>query len=97
MHCLGSNSCHVIVGHIFLLKYICTCFLGHLLVIANSILKQLIILEHHMEVYNKGGSNANGRTSIFDVSYYQEKKIVPERKQCFSCKCHISDIDIVKL
>ena len=57
--------------------------------IANSILKQLIIPEYHMEVYYKGGSNANGRTSAFDVSHYQVKTVVPERKQCFSSKSHI--------
>ena len=38
-------------------------------------------------------SNANGRTSIFDVSHDYVKKVVPERKQCFSSKCHIYDMD----
>ena len=62
--------------------------------IANSILKQLIIPEYHTGVYHKGSSNANGRTSIFDVSNDYVKKVVPERKQCFfSSKCHISDMD----
>ena len=95
MHCLGSNSSHVIVGLMFRLKYISACFLWQLLVIANSILKQIIIPEYHMGVYHKGGINANGRTSIFDVSHSQVKKVVSERKQCFSSKCHISFIDIV--
>ena len=35
-----------------------------------------------MEVYHKGGSNANGRTSIFNVNHDYVKKVVPERKQC---------------
>ena len=65
--------------------------------IANSILKQTIIQEYHTGVYQKGGSNANGRTLIFDVSHDYVKKVVPERKQCFSSKCHISDIDIDKI
>ena len=34
--------------------------------IANGTLKQLIISEYHMGVYHKGGSNSNGKTSIFD-------------------------------
>ena len=60
-------------------------------------LKQLIIPEYHMGVYHKVGYNANGRTSIFDVSHDYVKNVVPERKQCFSIRCHISDIDIDKL
>ena len=52
-------------SHIFL----CACFLWQLLVITNSILKQLIIPEYHMGVYHKWGSNANGRPAIFDVSH----------------------------
>ena len=39
------------------------------IVIANSILKLLIIPEYHVGVYHKGSSNANDRTLIFDVSY----------------------------
>ena len=56
--------------------------------IASSILKHIVILEYHTGVYHKGGSNANGRTSIFDVSHYFDvsydyvKKVVPERKLC---------------
>ena len=65
------------------MKYICVCFLRQLLIIANSILKQLIIPEYHMGVYHKGGSNANDRSSIFDVSHDNFKKVVPEGKQCF--------------
>ena len=57
--------------------------------IANSILKHLIILEYHMGVYH-----ANDRTSIFDVSHDYVKKVELERKPCFSRKCHISGIDI---
>ena len=79
------------------MKYMCACLLKQLLVCENSILKQLIIPEHHMEVYHKGGSNANDRTSIFDVSHDYVKKVVRERIQCFSSKCRISDIDIDKL
>ena len=48
-------------------------------------------------VYQKGDSNANSRASIFDVSHDKVNKFVSERKQCFSSRCHISDIDIVKL
>ena len=51
--------------------------------IAISTLKQLIILEHHIGVYHKGGRNANGRPSIFGVSNDFVKKVVFERKQCF--------------
>ena len=51
--------------------------------IANIILKQLIIPEYHMGVYHKGSSNANGRTSIFDVSHDYVKKDVPKRKPFF--------------
>ena len=49
--------------------------------IAKSILKQLIIPEYPMGVYHKGGSNANGRNSIFDISHDYVKKVVPERKR----------------
>ena len=97
MYYLNSKSCHVMVCHIFLKKYISTCFPRQRLVIAISTLKQLIILEHHIGVYHKGGRNANGRTSIFDVSHDFVKKFVFERKQCFSSKCNNSDIDIDKL
>ena len=65
--------------------------------IANSILKQLIIPEYHTGVNHKGGSNANGRISIFDVSHDYVKKVAPERNNTFSSNCHISDIDIDKL
>ena len=65
--------------------------------IANSILKQVIIPEYRMWVYSKGGSNANGRTSIFDVRHDYVKKVVPERKRCFLAKATFSDIDIDKL
>ena len=51
--------------------------------VANSILKQLIISEYHTEVCHKGGSYANGRTSIFHISHDNVKKVVPERKQFF--------------
>ena len=61
-----------------------------LLVMANSILKQLITSEYHMRGYNKGGSNANGKTSIVDVS---RKKTLCPKESLFSRKCHISDID----
>ena len=50
-----------------------------------------------MGVYHKGGNNADERTLIFDVSHDDVKNVVPERKQRFSSKCHISDIDIYKL
>ena len=43
------------------------------------------------------GSNANGRTSIFDINHYQVMKVVPERKHCFLANISIVDIDIVKL
>ena len=69
MHYLGSNSCHVIVSHIFLMKYICIYFLRQLT------LKQLIIPEYHMGVYHKRGSKANGKTSIFNVSHDYAKKL----------------------
>ena len=64
--------------------------------IGNSILKQLIIPEYRTGVYHKWVSNANGRASIFDVSYDYLKKVVPKRKQCFSSKSHFSDINIVQ-
>ena len=50
-----------------------------------------------MAVRHKGGSSANGNTAIFDFSQDYVKKVVPERKQCFSSKCRISDIDNDKL
>ena len=56
-----------------------TCFL----VIAYSILNQLVFQEYNMGVYNKRGSNANGRTLIFDVSNDYVKKVVPERNYLF--------------
>ena len=65
------------------MKCICACFPMQLLVIANIILKQLINPEYHMRVDRKWGSNANGKTSIFDVSYdymYVEKKMCPKEK-----------------
>ena len=52
--------------------------------IANSILNQFIIPEYHMGVYHKGCDNANDINSIFDVSHDYVKKVVPERKHCFS-------------
>ena len=64
--------------------------------IANSILKQQIISEYHMGVNLKGDGNSNDRTSIFDVSHVYVKRVVSERKQCFSSKCCISDIDVDK-
>ena len=77
-------SLEIVVGHIFLITYMCVCFLGQLHVISNNILKQLIIPEYHMGVYQKGGSNANGRTWIFDISHDCVRKVVPEKiKQCF--------------
>ena len=86
MYCLGSNSCHMIVCHIYLINYINALFLRQLPVIANNTLKQLIIPEYHIGVYYKGNSNANGRTSIFDASHDYVKKVVSKRKQCFSCE-----------
>ena len=65
--------------------------------IANIILKQLFIPEYHIGVNHKWGSNANGKTSIFALSNEYLKKVVPERKQCFTSKWHISDIDLDKL
>ena len=65
--------------------------------------KQYNIPEYHTGVYHKGGRNANGRSSIFEVSYYFDvshdyvMKVMLNRKQCFCSKCHISDIDIDKL
>ena len=79
MYDLGSISCHVLVCHVFLMKYICSLFLMQLLVIVNITLKQLIIREHHIGVYHKRGSIANGRTSIFDGSQNYVKKVVSER------------------
>ena len=61
------------------MKYIWACFPRQLLVLANRILKQLSIPEYYMGVYHKGGSNANGRTSILDASHDYVKKVVPER------------------
>ena len=78
MHNLSSNSCQVIVDHIFLMKYISACSLRQFLTIVKSILKTLIIPEYLTGVYHKGGSNANGRTRHDYV-----RKVVPERKQCF--------------
>ena len=97
MHYLGSNSCHLIVNseianHIFLMKYIWACFLRQLPLVANSIWKQLIIPEYHTGVCHKGGNNASDRNSIFDVSHDYVKKVVSGSKQCFSSKCHISDM-----
>ena len=47
--------------------------------VANSILKQLIISGYYMGVYHKGGSNANDKTSIFDVRHdYVKKQVMPE-------------------
>ena len=63
--------------------------------IVNSILNQFIIPEYYMGVNHKGDSNANDINSIFDVSHDYVKKVVPERKHCFSSKCHISDIYIL--
>ena len=84
MHYLGSSSCHVILCHIFLMKYICACFLRQLLVITNNILKQLIIPDYYIGVYQKGGSIANGKTSIFvGMTIFFLKKVVPERKNIF--------------
>ena len=45
-----------------------------------------------MVVITKGGSNANGKTSIFDVGQDLSK-----RKQCFSCNCHVSNSDFLKI
>ena len=53
MHYLGSNSCHVIVDHIFVMK--CICFLRHFLVIANRISKQLIIPEYITQEFTTKG------------------------------------------
>ena len=75
------------------MKYICTCFLGYILVIANSIMKQRIIPEYHTGVYHKGDNNANDRKSIFDVSHdYVYKKVVSKENTVF-----LADIDIDKL
>ena len=41
--------------------------------------------------------NATGRNSKFDDSHDNIKKVVRERTQCFSGKCHISDSNIDKL
>ena len=38
------------------------------------------------------GVAASGRTLIFDVSHDIENNGVSERKQCFSCKCHVFNI-----
>ena len=86
MYYLGSNSCHVLVCHIFLMNYICALFLMQLPVIADNTLKQLIIPENDRGVHRKGNSNANGRTSIIGVSHDYVKKVVSERKPCFSCE-----------
>ena len=89
MYCLGSNSCHVIVCYILLMKYICALFNMQLFMIANSSLEQFIIPEYHMKVNHKVGSNTNGIHSIFNVSHEYVKNVVPERKQSLSSKCHI--------
>ena len=75
----NALSGFMIVGNIFLMKYMCTCFLRQLFVIA------IIILKYHTGVYHKWGSKANGRDSIFAVSHDYEKKAVPERKQSRFC------------
>ena len=51
-----------------------------------------------MGVYHKSGSNANDKTSIFDVSRdYVKKSCARKKIYIFSSKCHISDMDIDKL
>ena len=64
----------------------------------DCILKQLII-----PVY-KGGSNANGRTSVFSfernfifLDMTRKIKLCSKENNVFFSKCHFSDIDIVKL
>ena len=69
------------------MKYICACFLRQLLVITNNILKQLIIPDYYIGVYQKGGSIANGKTSIFVgmTIFFKKKKLCPKEK-IFSSK-----------
>ena len=50
-----------------------------------------------MRKYHKGDNNANGRSSIFDVSNDCVKRFAPERKKCFPGKWHDFDSDIDKL
>ena len=62
--------------------------------IANDLLKQLIIPEYNTGVYHKGGINTNGRTSIYDISHDDVKKVLL-KNNVFSCL--ISDINVDKL
>ena len=68
MYYLGSNSCHVIVCHIFLTKYICRLFLVHLLMIANNTLKQVIIQEYNTVLYHKGMTDPRYLISVITLN-----------------------------
>ena len=70
MHCLGSNSFVT-----YSLKYICACFLRQLLVIANSILKKLIIPGNLKGVYHKGDSNVNDKYNETFRSFKSKENI----------------------
>ena len=42
------------------------------------------------------GVAASGRTLIYSMSVMTENNGVSERKQCFSCKCHVFNIYFYK-
>ena len=58
-------------------------------------LKQLMIPESIMGVYRKGGGGGSDKSSIL-MSVKTENNRVPVSRQCFSYKCHVSNIDFHK-
>ena len=96
MHYLGSNSCHVIGFHISIVKYMCACSPQAAIRDSKQYLQQLMIPESVMGVYRKGGVVLQVTKARYLMSVKTENNGVSVSRQCFSYKCHVSNIDFHK-
>ena len=98
MHYLGSNSCHVIGCHISIIKYMCAYSPQVATRDSKQYLQQLKIPESVMGVYRKGGGGVvlHVTKARYLMSVKTENSVVPVSRQCFSYKCHVSNIDFHK-
>ena len=60
---------------------------------SKQYLQQLMIPESVMGVYRKGGGSNTSDKALYLMSVKTENNGVSVSRQCFSYKCHVSNID----